>query len=75
MKKLTLLIVIPMMLGCGGDDDFEHFYPEEQTMQGVVVTNNVPFIHESNEDIINRMDNNFLGDRVIPNHEIKKEEK
>ena len=75
MKKLTLLIVIPMMLGCGGDDDFEHFYPEEQNMQGVLVTDNVPFVQESNEDIINRMDNNFSGDRVAPDHHIQKENK
>jgi len=71
MKKLTLLIVIPMLLGCGEYEESK----EEQTMQGVWVTDNVPFVQESNEDIINRMDNNFLGDRVAPDHHIQKENK
>lgn len=57
-----LLVLALLLSGCGD------YAPEDQTMAGVSVTDNVPFASESNQDITDRGDWPSQGDRVIPSH-------
>lgn len=60
--------LLPLMIflaGCGGYDGPETVPQAEETMIGVTVTDNVPYAHETIQDIIDRGDPPPVGDRII----------
>ena len=67
MRRLLFIIPLAVLSCCGGYDGSE----EEQTMQGVTVTDNVPFAHETIQDILDRGELPPQGDRVAPSHHIE----
>jgi hypothetical protein len=65
MRKFLFIIPMALLSGCGGYDGPD----AEQAVRGVEVTDNVPFAHETIQDIIDREKECPLppqSDRVIP---------
>ena len=61
MRRILPVIVLFLLIGCGNDE-----LPD--TMIGVMVTDNVPFAHESAQDILDRDPLPPMEDRAIPSH-------
>ena len=67
MRRALAVVLFLSLAGCGNDE----LEPVSETMIGVSVTDNVPFAHESVQDILDRDPLPPQGDRAIPSHRIR----